>query len=247
MNGLNTPSLILGDCLEEMKKLEPGSVDLILTDPPYGITKCKWDNVIPFEPMWEQVWRVLKDKSSACIFFSKEPYSSRLRVSQLKYFKYDWIWIKDKPTGHMNAKIQPMRYYEAINVFCRAKARYYPQMWKTKNTKTRSVYGGGASDNYGASVQVLNKRDEGDRYPKDVIKCFTVNGGSNIKFHPTQKPVRLLEYLIKTYTRQGDTVLDFTMGSGSTGVASKRLDRNFIGIEIDKNYFDIAKNRIEYA
>jgi site-specific DNA-methyltransferase (adenine-specific) len=237
--------LIYGDCLEQMKEIPDKSIDMVLTDPPYGTTACKWDSVIPFEPMWEQLKRITKDNGAICLFGS-EPFSSHLRLSNIKMFKHDIIWEKDKPSGFLNAKKYMMKYFEIISLFCKKTPTYYPQLWETKSMNTVNYNGNTPSDNYGKHRKVKNKRkNTKQRYPRDIIKFNTVNGQSKTKFHPTQKPVALLEYLIKTYTLEGETVLDFTMGSGSTGVACKSLNRKFLGIEKDKKYFKIAKQRIE--
>jgi len=238
-------TLYKGDCLEEMSKIADGSVDLILTDLPYGTTACKWDVVIPFAPLWEHYWRVLKT-SGAVVLFGSEPFSSYLRMSQIKYYKYDWIWVKPKGTGHLNAKKMPMNDYEVISVF-QKKLQYNPQF--SKGSKFRNKAGkniescSSMTDCYGAYTNFRND-NEGTRYPKRVIHFGVVERGT---VHPTQKPVPLLEYLIKTYTNEGETVLDSTMGSGSTGVACVNTGRSFIGIEKDDKYFEIAENRISTA
>lgn len=225
-----------------MKEIPDKSVDMILTDPPYGTTACKWDVVIPFEPMWNEIKRVIKDNDAIALFGS-EPFSSHLRLSNLKMFKYDWIWEKPKGTGHLNAKKQPLNNYEVISIF-QKKSYYYPQFaegspYKNKAGRDHSK-NTSMTDLYGAYTNFRND-NKGKRYPKRVIKFPVVERGT---IHPTQKPVALLEYLIKTYTLENETVLDFTMGSGSTGVACKNLNRNFIGIEKDEKYFEIAKSRI---
>lgn len=245
---LNNHRLYHGDCLEVMKDLEPGSIDLVLTDPPYGTTQCKWDSVIPFEPMWDCLKQVTYDRTPI-VLFGSEPFSSNLRMSNLKMFKYDWIWDKKLVSGHLNAKKMPLKSHEMISVFYRKLPQYNPQMWQSKpmntvytGTKTRSsVYGKTRPFN----IEPKN-RNKTSRYPKGFINIDQMpNNSSERTGHPTQKPVKLLEYLIKTYTNEGDTVLDFTMGSGSTGVACDNLGRKFIGIELDKGYFDIAVNRIK--
>lgn len=236
-----------GDCLELMKDIPDQSIDMCLTDPPYGTTACKWDNVIPFAPMWEQLKRIVKPNGAICLFGS-EPFSSHLRLSNLKMFKHDIVWEKDKPSGFLNAKKYMMKYFEYIHLFCKKTPAYYPQFWEHKPMNT--VYHGGntQSENYGEYKKVENKRkNTTQRYPRDIVKFNTVNGQSKNKFHPTQKPVALLEYLIKTYTLEGETVLDFTAGSGSTGVACVNTNRNFIGIEKDKSYYDIGCERVQKA
>lgn len=223
-----------GDCLEEMKKIADNSIDMVLTDPPYGTTACRWDTVIPFEPMWEQLKRITKDNGAICLFGS-EPFSSHLRLSNLKMFKYDWIWHKNNKTGHLNAKKRPLFNIELISVF-QNKLNYHPQGLRPYNKIQRRSSNG---DNYGKSG--THNFQRWTNYPTQYLsfKCVSKT------VHPTQKPVALLEYLIKTYTLENETVLDFTMGSGSTGVACKNLNRKFIGIEKDQNYFEVAKKRIK--
>lgn len=229
-----------GDCLELMKNIPAGSVDLVLTDPPYGTTQCKWDSVIPFEPMWEQIWRVAKPNAAVCLFGS-EPFSSTLRMSALKYFKYDWVWDKVKGTGFLNAKKQPMRNHELVSVFYKKQCNYYP-IKTTGHTGKKSVKRKhGNSPVYGTQSPG-SIYDSTERFPRS-IQVFSTDTQKE-PLHPTQKPVALLEYLIKTYTLEGERVLDFTMGSGSTGVACIRTGRKFIGIEKDEKYFGIAEKRI---
>ncbi len=232
--------LIHGDCLIELPKIFDKKIDLILTDPPYGTTQCKWDSIIPFEPMWEQLKRVIKDNGCIALFGS-EPFSSALRMSNIKNFKYDWVWEKNKCTGVLNAKKQPLRNIENIIIFYKKQCLYNPQGIQSCNKITSTGNSGnGNSDNYG-KVKIGTYIQTQTGYPKQKLFFNSVTK----TLHPTQKPVALLEYLIKTYTNENDTVLDFTMGSGSTGVACKNLNRNFIGIEKDDKYFDIAKQRIE--
>lgn len=229
-----------GDCLELMKSIPDKSIDMVLTDPPYGTTQCKWDTVIPFEPMWKELNRVIKD-NGAILLFGSEPFSSNLRLSNIKMYKYDWIWNKLRTSGSLNARRQPLRTHEVISVFYKKQCTYYPIMTTGKMQNKAS---GGAKDIYGKSKQIRYSSDQ--YYPRTILEfkaCHNMTG----KVHPTEKPVELLEYLIKTYTTEGQTILDFTMGSGSTGVASKNLSRNFIGIELDDKYFQIAKDRIDKA
>lgn len=250
--------LRLGDCLEVMKAIPDNSIDMVLTDPPYGTTACKWDSVIPFEPMWEQLKRIRKEKS-AIVLFGTEPFSSYLRISNIKEFKYDWIWQKDRGANFASAKFNPIKYHEIITVF--NSKTYYPQKIpresnrvaqgiKNKNinwTTTRQD-GNNVSFNKNYKPRRFDAYDADFKLPSSVIYNPIVSSSSKEKKvgqHPTQKPVALLEYLIKTYTIENETVLDFTMGSGSTGVACKNLNRNFIGIEKDEMYFNIAKERIE--
>ena len=227
--------LINDDCLKVLPTLESNSVDLILTDPPYGTTRNKWDSVIPLDKMWTELKRVSKD-DTASVIFSQNPFTSVLVSSNLDMFKYNWVWMKPQGTGHLNAKKYPLKNHEDICVFSLKPHKYNPQMTPGKPYKIKS---GRPSSNYGDQVSVVTEND-GFRYPKTVIEFASDRN----KLHPTQKPVALLEYLIKTYTNENDIVLDFTMGSGSTGVACNNTNRNFIGIESNKDYFDIADKRI---
>jgi len=232
--------LMLGDCLEKMKDIPDGSVDMVLTDPPYGTTACKWDSVIALEPMWEQLKRVAKP-SGAIVLFGCEPFSSALRLSNIKDYKYDWVWEKSRVTGVLNAKRQPLRNIEMVSVFYAKQCLYNPQgvVPCDKLTSTGNT-GGGNSDNYG-SVSVGKYKQTQTGYPRQKLSFSSVGKTS----HPTQKPIGLMEYLVRTYTNEGEIILDFTMGSGTTGVACKNLNRSFIGIEMDEGYFNIAKERIE--
>ena len=229
-----------GDCLEIMDRLieEGVKVDCILTDPPYGTTACKWDTVILFDKMWERLNNLIKP-NGAIVLFGSEPFSSALRMSNIKNYKYDWIWDKKKGGNIMNLKYQPYKVHEIISVF--NKHNYYPIMTEQRERKSKTYSTGEANGikNYG-DTRIYNKK-----YPKSIIEVSNANQKG--KVHPTQKPTDLLEYLIKTYTNEGELVLDFTMGSGSTGVACMNTNRKFIGIELDKNYFNIAKQRIEEA
>ena len=243
-----------GDCLELMKNIPDGSVDLVLTDPPYGTTACKWDSVIPFEPMWKQLNRIIKSNGAICLF-GGEPFSSALRMSNIGMFKYDWIWIKNNAVGFVNAKLKPMNKHEIISVFSSGKTSngnknnmpYFPQGLALFNKEVRSGNKKGKENSY---WRPSLKSSNGDgyiqkytNYPTTVLQFDKVHKA----VHPTQKPVALLEYLIRTYTNDGETVLDFTMGSGSTGVACVNTNRHFIGIELDEGYFNTAKKRIEEA
>jgi len=233
--------LMQGDCLERMKEIPDGSVDMILTDPPYGTTACKWDSIIPLEPMWEQLKRVIKP-NGAIVLFGSEPFSSALRMSNTKMFKHDLIWNKNTSSPGL-AKIRPMPSFENMMIFGDGLITYNPQMEAGKpyrdgrssderNHQNEHKYG------YKGRKAINNK---GTRYPKSIVNITRVNRKGQ---HPTQKPVALMEYLIKTYTNETETVLDFTMGSGTTGVACKNLNRKFIGIELDEEYFKIAQGRI---
>ena len=229
------------DCLEVMKSIKDNSIDAIITDPPYGTTSCKWDNVIPFEAMWEQLNRIIKP-NGAIVLFGSEPFSSALRMSNIKNYKYDWVWEKSRPANFLNAKIQPLKYHENIIIFSVKRHNYYPIKFKgNKNHATRPRKGSCNIYNMKKNIAAVDINDM--KYPKSVINFESTNSTKN--FHPTQKPVALMGYLIKTYTNENETVLDFTMGSGTTGVACINLNRNFIGIEKDINYFDLASKRIK--
>ena len=228
--------LIQGDCLEKMKDIPDKSIDMILCDLPYGTTACKWDTVIPFEPLWEQYKRIIKD-NGAIVLFGSEPFSSYLRMSNIKQFKYDWIWDKKLAGNGILAKKQPLKIHEIISVF--NSKTYYPQ--KTKG-KFRKKMGLKESQITGGN-SFCNETENDEYYPKSIQE-FGIGNLRTGRLHPTQKPVALLEYLIKTYTLEWETVLDNCMGSGSTGVACKNLNRNFIGIELDPEYFKIAEKRI---
>ncbi len=227
-------NLMQGDCLERMKEIESGSVDMILTDPPYGTTACKWDSIIDLDLMWEQLKRVIKP-NGAIVMTASQPFTSILITSNLKDYKYNWVWHKRTSANVGAARFQPLKTHEDIVVFS---GKYKPQMTTGKmRMKGGKVCGGEAN---GSLPPKYYKSDQ--YYPVSVLDIKTERG-----LHPTQKPVALMEYLIKTYTNESETVLDFTMGSGSTGVAAKNLKRNFIGIELDEEYFKIAQERIENA
>ena len=239
--------LIHGDCLEVMKTLPDASIDAIITDPPYGTTACKWDSVIPFEPMWEQLKRIIKD-NGAIIFTASQPFTSNLVMSNTKMFKHEWIWEKNRGSNFATLRYAPMKEHESVLVFCKTSPKYFPIMQQRKGAgldRTKYKYNPtntGKREALG-NLEMTHANHNGSnelRYPSSIQKFNTEVGK-----HPTQKPVTLMEYLIKTYTQENDTVLDFTMGSGTTGVACKNLNRNFIGIELDEGYFKIAKDRIE--
>ena len=233
--------LLHGDCLERMKEIPDGSVDLILTDPPYGTTACKWDNVIPFDEMWLRLNKLIKP-NGAIVLFGSEPFSSALRMSNIKNYKYDWIWDKKLAGNGILAKKQPLKVHELIHIF--NSKIYYPQ--KTKG-KMRSKMTGGMDtnsvDTIQNSISFQEEYKNDDYYPK-TIQEFSTAGMRTGRLHPTQKPVALLEYLINTYTQENETVLDFTFGSCSTGIACLNTNRKFIGIELDDNYFDIGAERM---
>jgi len=235
--------LIQGDCLTEMQNIPDGSVDAIITDPPYGTTACKWDSIIPFPEMWEQLNRIIKP-NGAIVLFGSEPFSSALRMSNIKNYKYDWIWKKSRKTGFQVVRYRPMKDNENISVFYKKQPTY-------KNTELveleKPVSSYRKNGKGGALLQPVNapkgRVQKYTNYNKMILEFNNEhNVGKNV--HPTQKPIALMEYLVKTYTNENETVLDFTMGSGSTGVAAKNLNRSFIGIEQDPNYFKIAEERI---
>jgi len=232
--------LIHGDCLDAMQDIADGSVHMVCTDPPYGTTACKWDAVIPFEPMWEQLKRIVKP-NGAIVLMASQPFTSALVMSNVGMFKYCWVWDKVTARGHLVAKIRPMAQHEDVIVFGKGHVTYNPQMvlmdkpqkGKSMESSRTEIMGGKTT---GTSETIIRTH----KYPK-TIQTFGNRGKS---LHPTQKPVALMEYMIRTYTNEGETVLDFTMGSGTTGVACKNLGRSFIGIEMDADYFSVASKRI---
>ena len=231
-----------GDCLELMKNIPDKSIDMILCDLPYGTTACKWDTVIPFEPLWEQYNRIIKD-DSAIVLFGSQPFTSTLIMSNLKMFKYEWIWEKDAGSNFATVKYQPMKEHENILVFGKGKTRYFPIMQERigsrKGKETTTIDSGRKDSVYGTQEGRGILKVGKLRYPRSIQRFNRERG-----LHPTQKPVELLEYLIKTYTIEGEVVLDNCMGSGSTGEACLKTNRKFIGIEQDDKYFEIAYNRI---
>ena len=231
--------IITGDCIEEMSKLPDGCVDMILTDPPYGTTACKWDTIIPLEPMWEQLKRVIKP-NGAIVMTASQPFTTTLIASNMKMFKYDLVWHKTHPKGHLNAKIMPMRGHEDIVVFGKGKTTYNPEMRKGKY-RFKGNKGQKKGRCYGESKGYGTWNDE--YYPTSIITVGNANQQN--KLHPTQKPVALMEYLIKTYTNEGELVLDFTCGSGTTCVAARNTGRDWLGIELSEEYCQIARERIE--
>ena len=254
---MNTIRLIQGDCITEMQKLinEDVKVDMVLTDVPYGVTKCKWDSIIPFEDMWECLNGITYD-DTPILLFGSEPFSSNLRMSNIKEFRYDWIWYKNNGTNFVNAKKMPMKYHEVISVFYRKLPTYNPQ-FQDYSAKTKKRFKQGEKVNKTKELENPTDRIHGGlaighsgfdynrgKYPESVQFFKVVHNANGTKLHPSQKPIELLEYFIKTYTNPNDTVLDFTMGSGSTGVACQNLNRNFIGIELEEEYFKIANERI---
>lgn len=247
---MNYDYIECGDCLELMKDIPDGSIDMILCDLPYGTTACKWDTVIPFEPLWEQYNRIIKD-NGAIVLFGSEPFSSALRMSNIKHFKYDWIWEKTRTVGFLNAKNAPLKRHEIVSVFSlgstancsKNRMEYNPQGLIEINQKRKSVSQSGDT--------VVGSRPSRN---KDYVAKYTGYPDTVLRFsneakqkHPTQKPVALLEYLIKTYTNEGDVVLDNCMGSGSTCVACVNTGRHYIGFEKEPKYFDIACKRLDEA
>ena len=234
-------TLMQGDCLERMKEIPDGSVDMVCTDPPYGTTACKWDSVISFEPMWEQLKRVIK-KNRAIVLFGSQPFTSALVMSNPKMFKYEWVWEKSHPSGIALVNKRVLKYHENILVFYEKQPTYNPQKWE--GVKSHSVGNQvGKKTNSKSNPNMTQTTIEYPtlKQPKSIVK---VSNPRTKGMHPTQKPVALMEYLIKTYTNEGETALDFTMGSGTTGVACMNTGRDFIGIEREDEYFDIALHRI---
>jgi site-specific DNA-methyltransferase (adenine-specific) len=231
--------LVHGDCLTILPALPANSIDLVCADPPYEATRNPWDAAIPFDAMWRELWRVCR---GAVVLTAMQPFSSALVMSQVQHFKHEWVWHKNKATGHLNAKKAPMRAHEVALVFCRGALPYFPQMtdghepghYAVRRTFTPN-YGAQVPTEYGGSTQ---------RYPRSVIDFPIVNNDDPKKVHPTQKPVELFEYLIRTYSEPGQVVLDFCMGSGTTGVAAVAAGREFIGIEKDDGYFAAASKRL---
>lgn len=247
-------NLYLGNCIDIMKDIPDSSVDLILCDLPYGTTACKWDTVIPFEPLWEQYKRIIKPYS-AIVLFGDEPFSSALRLSNINWYKYDWYWRKSRPSGFTNAKLKPLKDIETISIFSsgmtangsKKNMPYNPQGLQDCDmdwNRPKHYMDGDKGVNPARASHKLSRKIEKTGYPRQVLDF--ANPNSNV-LHPTQKPTLLLEYLIETYTNRGDVVLDNCMGSGSTGVACANTGRSFIGIESDENYFTIAAERVEQA
>ena len=246
---LHSNTLVNADCLEAMKFIADKSVDMVLCDLPYGqlgTTQCKWDSVIPFDKLWGQYNRIIKD-NGAIVLFGAEPFSSYLRISNIKMYKYDWVWDKTTGLGFLDSKHRPLKQHELISIFAKGgcsngskiRMTYNPQgliptMKKNRNSPSNILNS--------EPKKRIELNTEYTNYPKSILRF-----GREVGLHPAQKPVALLEYLIKTYTNEGETVLDNTMGSGSTGIACVNTNRKFIGIEMDENYFNIARNRIDEA
>lgn len=242
---MNDPVLLLGDCLDRMSDIEDGSVDMVLADPPYGTTACKWDAVIPLEPMWQHLKRVIKP-NGAIVMTASQPFTSFLILSNPSMFKHEWVWRKEKAGNFAVAKFCPLKVHENVVVFCKGRTNYYPiktprdkPIMRGESTRKGVDKNSNSSTPFGKHTRKLFT----DRFPQSILTFGTVRK----TLHPTQKPVALMEYLIKTYTNEGETVLDFTMGSGTTGVACVNTGRRFIGIERDDKYFQIALDRINAA
>ena len=240
-----------GDCLKLMQKIPGKSIDAIITDPPYGTTACKWDSVIDFELMWKQLNRIIKP-NGAIVLFGSEPFSSALRMSNIKNYKYDWIWNKRKAGNFALGNRQPLKTHEIISVFSLKTHNYYPQKTLLEKPQTRHLgkksinREDGFTGGIGKEIKYGKDYEPNKKLPISIQE-FKKDNYKNNRFHSTQKPVELLEYIIKTYTNENETVLDFTMGSGTTGVACVNINRNFVGIELDNNYFNIAEKRINEA
>lgn len=233
-----------GDCLEVLKTFKDKSVDLVLCDPPYGVTVQKWDSIVDFKAMWKELNRVTKD-DSPILLFGTEPFSSFLRCSNIDNFKYDWIWVKNKGTGHLNAKKMPMKYHEIVSVFYRKPVRYFPI--ETEGHSPMNAATNKPNNINGKHGSVASNTGSTKRKPRSLLEFPVVNNDGTTdggRFHPNQKPVALLKYLIETYTESGDNVLDFTMGSGSTGVACLETGRVFYGIENDPLIYEVASRRL---
>ena len=234
------------DCLEGMKKIPDKSIDMILCDLPYGTTACKWDTIIPFEPLWEQYKRIIKD-NGAIVLTASQPFTSALAMSNIKWFKYEWIWFKNVPSGMAQARYSPMKYHESVLVFSKNSIKVFNKIMEERGGKGKDCYN---YEHYcGESNHI--KMDKVKKFynaelvnPSSVL-LFNVVPNRKGKLHPTQKPVALFEYLIKTYTNEGETVLDNCMGSGTTAIACMNSKRNYIGFELDKKYFDIAEKRVK--
>lgn len=240
-------NLLQGDCLDILPTLAAGSVDMILCDLPYGTTACAWDAVIPFEPLWAEYRRIVR-KGGAIVLTAAQPFTSALIASNYGAFKYEWIYEKTNPKGFLSAKRRPLTAHESVCIFSYGTPPYFPQKWTIPEhlrTKRKHATSKTSGEVYGGRG-IVRWDDDGSRYPTSVIG-FSNRVGRGENYHPTQKPVALMEYLIRTYTNEGDTVLDNTMGSGTTGVAARNTGRSFIGIERDRNYFLIAQSRIEPA
>ena len=231
--------ILLGDCLELMKDIPNGSIDMILCDLPYGTTACKWDTIIPFDKLWEQYERIMKP-NGAIVLFGSEPFSSIMRMSNLKNYKYDWVWNKKNSGSGLLAKKQPLKICEIVSVFSFGTHNYYPQMTEGKMRNKKSY--GSKEGSVTGEIKAGNDKFNNLYFPKNIIEFSNAN--QNGKEHPTQKPVELFEYLIKTYTNEGELVLDNTAGSGTTAIACLKTKRQFIVMEKEQKYYDIILKRV---
>ena len=240
-----TMNLMLGDCLERMKEIPDGSVDMVLADPPYGTTACKWDSVIPFDAMWFELKRIIKTNGVISLFGS-QPFTSKLIFSNIEMFKHEIVWFKNVPTGMAQASYAPMKYHENIVVFCDGKVEVFNKQMGEREGIGKDCYNYEhyCGDSNHVKMRKVKKFYDAKLVNPSSVVLFNTVPNRNGKLHPTQKPVELMEYLIKTYTQEGETVLDFVMGSGTTGIACKNTGRKFIGIEKDAGYFEIAKQRL---
>lgn len=229
------------DCMVLLPELDTSSVDMIFCDLPYGVTKLEWDKIIPFKKMWKQINRVIKNKA-AVVFTCTQPFTSRLICSNLEMFKYCWVWIKTKPTGYQICKVKPLSRHEDVAVFCKSSLNYYPIMSLRNKPRNGFVHRTNSQMKISQGGTHKEYKEYTHKYPTTVIEI--PNGSQKGKLHPTQKPIDLVKYFIQTYTKENDTVLDFTMGAGTTGVACLQLKRKFIGCEIEKSYYEIAKNAL---
>lgn len=242
-NDFSIKKILCGDCLELMKDIPDNSIDMILCDLPYGTTACSWDIIIPFQPLWEQYERIIKD-NGAIVLTSSQPFTSKLVMSNLKLFRYEWIWDKTHATGHLDAKKKPLKAHENICVFYKKQPLYNFQKTKGHKRKVSNSKGRNNTNVYHKAEKSTNY-DSTERYPR-TIQTFSSDKQKS-SLHPTQKPIALFKYLIKTYTNEGMLILDNCMGSGTTAIACKQLNRQFIGIEISKQYCDIANKRLEQS
>jgi site-specific DNA-methyltransferase (adenine-specific) len=250
--------LIHGDCLEMMKLIPDKSIDAIITDPPYGTTACNWDSVIPFNLMWEQLNRIIKP-DGAIVLFGSEPFSSALRMSNINNYKEDIVWLKNKSSNGFQIEQKHLKVHENIMVFAnQTKYKFNPQKWLVQEkeflTQRKTLKEFECGNNVYGSAKRIRKLDDGTRNPISIItasvpitraKNKTYSSDIDVNYHPTQKPLSIMEYLVKSFTNENDTVLDFTMGSGTTAIACINLNRNFIGIELEEKYFEVSKKRLE--
>lgn len=237
--------ITLGDCLEVMPKIPAGSIDMILCDLPYGTTRSDWDVIIPFDPLWEQYERIIKP-NGAILLFAKSPFDKVLAMSNRRLYRYEWIWEKNKATGHLNAEVMPMQAHENILVFYKKAPTYNPQMSSGHKPMNLAV-NNHKSTVYGSGVQVVNNAGTTERYPRSILHFPVVNNDDPDRIHPNQKPVELLQYLIRTYTNEGETVLDNCSGSGSVAKACIGCNRKFIAIEKNSGFYEDSVNSLQHG